>query len=129
MTNAAKYPETTEKILGCANRVHSALGSGYQDEVYRRCMAVEIDQSELEFKKDVETPIFFRGMEVGKRHADFVVEDGVVVAIRAVPELTEMHYSQIINQVDAHKAAVGLLINFGEKTLNFKRFVKSTKGA
>lgn len=129
MTNAAKYPETTEKIIGCATRIHSALGNGHEEEIYRKCMVIEIDQAELEYKKNVETPIFFRGMEVGKRRADFLVEDGVVVVVKAVHELNETHHAQMIDFVNAHKAAVGLLINFGEKSLNFKRFVKSAKTA
>jgi GxxExxY protein len=121
-----KYSEITEKIIGGAMRVHAALGNGFQEVIYQRCLAIEMQDAGLAFVREIEMSIFYQEQEVGSRRVDFLVENTVLVELKAVSELTSIHHAQIINYLTAYKLQVGLLINFGEKSLNYKRFIKST---
>jgi len=120
-----KYSNITKKIIGCAMSVHSYLGNGFQEVIYQRCLAIEIARVGLEFKREVEMPIFYHDKVVGTRRADFVVEDKVLVELKAITKVEEVHWAQILNYLRAYKMEVGLLINFGAKSLEFKRFVLS----
>jgi GxxExxY protein len=122
-----KFADITEKIIGCAMRVHSTLGNGFQEVVYQRCLAIEFDESGLSHKREIEMPLFYHGQDVGTRRVDFFVEAKVLVELKAVAELNTVHYAQMINYLEAYRIEVGLLLNFGEKSLKFKRFVKSAK--
>lgn len=122
-----KYADITEKIIGCALRVHNTLGNGFQEVIYQRCLAIEFDQISLSYKREIEMPIYYKGSEVGKRRVDFFVADCVLVELKAIVELTSIHYDQMINYLEAYQMEIGLLINFGEKSLKFKRFIKSVK--
>ncbi len=110
-------------------RVHSTLGNGFQEVIYQRCMAIELEGAKLKYQREIEMPIFYHGEEVGARRADFLVEDGVLVELKAISEVNDTHFAQMINYLEAYKLEVGLLINFGEKSLKFKRFIKSAKSA
>ncbi len=125
-----KNPEITEKIIGCALRVHSALGNGFQEVIYARCLAIELGEIGLTFQREVEIPIFYKGAEVGTRRADLLVEDQILVELKALSEeLNNTHFAQMINYLEAYRLEIGLLINFGQKSLKFKRFIKSVKSA
>jgi GxxExxY protein len=124
---ALKDPEITEKIIGCAMRVHGALGNGFQEVVYQRCMAIEFDETGLDYKREMEMPIYYKEKEVGTRRVDFLMGNGILVELKAISELNDTHYAQMINYLEAYKLEIGLLINFGEKSLKFKRFIKSVK--
>ena len=121
-----KYSEITEKIIGGAMRVHAALGNGFQEVIYQRCLAIEMQNAGLAFVREIEMSIIYQEQEVGSRRVDFLVENTVLVELKAISELTSIHHAQIINYLTAYKLQVGLLINFGEKSLNYKRFIKST---
>jgi GxxExxY protein len=101
------------------------LGSGFQEVIYQRCLAIEMHDAGLSFAREIEMPLFYKEQEVGTRRADFLVENLVLVELKAVSEITLIHHAQIINYLTAYKLQVGLLINFGEKSLTYKRFVKS----
>lgn len=122
-----KYGHITEKIIGCAFSVHSFLGNGFQEVIYQRALALELSQANLNFARELEMDIYYRDFPepVGRRRVDFLVEDVVLVELKAVSEITNTHYAQIINYLTAYKLEVGLLINFGEKSMKFKRFVRS----
>ena len=118
-----KYADVTGKIIGCAMNVHSTLGNGFQEVIYQRCLSLEFDNAGLQYQRELEIPIYYSGVDVGSRRADFIVEDKVLVELKAISELTDSHTAQIINYLEAYKREVGLLINFGEKSLVFRRFV------
>jgi GxxExxY protein len=126
---AYKYSELTEKIIGYAMRVHTALGNGFQEVIYQRCMEIEFQRNKLKYLRECEIPIYYLDEQVGTRRADFIVEDGVLVELKAITEINDTHFAQMINYLEAYKLEVGLLINFGEKSLRFKRFIKSAKSA
>ncbi|MFQ6613626.1 MAG: GxxExxY protein [Fidelibacterota bacterium] len=120
-----KYSDLTEKVIGAAMKVHSYLGNGFQEVIYQRCLALELARTGLEFMREVEIPIYYYERQVGTRRADFVVEGKVLLELKAVIKVEDAHWAQILNYLRAYKMEVGLLINFGGKSLEFKRFVLS----
>ena len=116
-----KYPDLTRRVIGCAMAVHSALGNGFQEVVYQRALAVEMDRDGLSFGRESEMPIWYRGVQVGTRRVDFFVEEVVLVELKAISELEHVHLAQGLNYLEAFGLEVGLLINFGGTKLEFKR--------
>jgi GxxExxY protein len=111
----------TEKIIGCAMKVHSTLGNGFQEVIYQRCLAIEMSKQELTYEREKEMPIFYEGQSVGTRRVDFFVEGYIMVELKALTELENVHLAQTINYLEAYNMKVGLLINFGAERLEFKR--------
>ena len=120
-----KHKDITEKIIGAAFEVHSFLGNGFQEVIYQRALAWELHKNGLEFSREIEQEIFYKNLPepIGTRRADFVVEEKVLVELKAVIELEDVHLAQALNYLKAYKLRVGLLINFGSKSLTFKRLV------
>lgn len=120
-----KYKDITEKIIGASFEVHKFLGNGFQEVIYQRALAWELKQAGLNFEREIEQDIFYKDLPepIGTRRADFVVEGKVLVEIKAVIELEDVHLAQILNYLKAYRLEVGLLINFGSKSLAFKRLV------
>jgi len=116
-----KYSELTSRIIGCAMNVHSALGSGFQEVIYQRALEIEFSLIGINFQREFEMPIFYKGNHIGTRRVDFFVENVVSVELKAVTKLEDVHFAQAINYLEAYNVEVGLLINFGEQSLNFKR--------
>ncbi len=121
----SKYNTTTHKIIGCAMAVHNQLGNGFQEVIYQRALALEFTKQEMAFEREVEIPIYYDEQSIGTRRVDFLVEKEILVELKAITELNDTNYAQIINYLTAYKLPIGLLINFGEKQLKFKRFVKT----
>lgn len=118
-----KYPlsELTGKIIKCAIEVHKQLGNGFQEVIYQRAMAIEFAIQGLDFEREFEMPVFYKGEQIGTRRVDFFVDGNVMVEIKAVIQLEDVHLAQAINYLEANRMTVGLLINFGSKSLDFKR--------
>ncbi len=112
--------ELTYKIIGCAMKVHNTLGPGFQEVIYQRCLAIELQRAGLEFVREREHTIYYEGIDVGTRRADFVVENKIVVEIKALVNLEDVHLAQAKNYVVAYDFANGLLINFGSQSLQHK---------
>jgi GxxExxY protein len=120
-----KHKEITEKIIGASFEVHKFLGNGFQEVIYQRALAWELAQAGLSFEREIEQNIFYKDLikPIGTRRADFVIEEKVLVELKAVIELEDVHLAQVLNYLKAYKFEVGLLINFGSKSLTFKRLV------
>jgi GxxExxY protein len=116
-----KYSELTGKIIGCAMTVHSILGNGFQEVIYQRAMAIEMKLAGIEFSREHDMTIYYKDYEIGTRRVDFLVEGKISVEIKAITHLEDVHLAQAINYLEAYNLEVGLLINFGERSLNFKR--------
>jgi len=116
-----KYSELTVKIIRCAMTVHSTLGNGFQEVIYQRALAIELEIAGIEFSREFEMPIYYRNEHIGTRRVDFLVEGVISVEIKATTKLEEIHFAQAINYLEAYNLEIGLLINFGETSLNFKR--------
>ena len=120
-----KYGSLTRKIIGCAMKVHSTLGNGFQEVIYQRCLAIELENNKLLFGREVEMPITYEGSNVGTRRVDFLVEKKILVEIKAITELENVHMAQALNYIETFNLEIGLLINFGSKSLTFKRLIKT----
>lgn len=116
-----KYKELTEKIIGCAMTVHRTLGNGFQEVIYQRDLALEMTYNKLEFVREKEMEIFYRKQSIGNRRVDFFVENPIMVELKAVINLEDVHLAQTMNYLEAYKMEIGLLINFGARSLQFKR--------
>lgn len=119
--NKMTLDEITYKINGCAMKVHNTLGNGFQEVIYQRCLAIELSKAGLNFGREVEQTIFYDGVEVGTRRADFTVEGKVIVELKALINLEDVHLAQAKNYVVAYDFPIGLLINFGAISLQFKK--------
>ena len=115
------YEELTKKIIGRAIEVHKRLGNGFQEVIYQRALGIEMQLAGLDFTREMEMPIFYRDTEIGTRRVDFFAEDKIMVELKALIKLEDVHFAQAINYLEAYKMEVGLLINFGAKSLEFKR--------
>ncbi|UOE49466.1 GxxExxY protein [Mucilaginibacter sp. SMC90] len=122
-----KHSELTGKIIGCAMKVHSTLGNGFQEAIYQRCLEIELYKQGLLFSRELEMIIFYEGTEVGRRRVDFLVDEKVMVELKAVSKLEDIHLAQVLNYLEAYKLETGLLINFGSKSLEFKRITNEYK--
>ena len=116
-----KYEELTHKIIGCAIEVHSHLGNGFTDSIYQQALSFEMNMNNIQFERNKEMLLQYKGHEVGTHHVDFYVEDKIMVEIKAILNIEEVHLAQAINNVEAYNMEVGLLLNFGSKRLQFKR--------
>ncbi len=124
-----EYPlsDLTGKIIGCAMEVHRHLGNGFQEVIYQRALGIEMRLQSLEFTREQEMEIFYKGEDIGTRRVDFFVEGKVMVELKAVIQLEDVHLAQAINYLEAYKMDIGLLINFGNTSLQFKRVMKPNK--
>ncbi|TDB69145.1 GxxExxY protein [Arundinibacter roseus] len=123
------YPlsDLTGKIIGCAMEVHRTLGNGFQEVIYQRALAIEMSEQGLKFSREHEMDIFYKGEKIGLRRVDFFVESNIMLELKAVIQLDDVHLAQAINYLEASKMPIGLLINFGSTSLQFKRVMKPTR--
>lgn len=117
-----KYSELTGKIIGCAMRVHSALGNGFQEVIYQRALEIEMADEGMIFSREHEMPIYYKKQQIGTRRVDFLVEGVVSVELKAITKLEDVHLAQAIN-LEAYDLEIGLLINFGAKSMEHKRII------
>jgi len=122
-----KYSDLTEKIIGCCMKVHNKLGNGPQEVIYQRALAIEMDRVNLSFARELEMPIFYDEVGIGTRRVDFLVEEKVLVELKAITKPENVHLAKALNYVEAFKLEIGLLINFGNTKLEFKRLIKNIK--
>jgi GxxExxY protein len=113
--------ELTYRIIGCAMKVHAILGNGFQEVIYQRALAIEMEKAKLSFARELEIPIYYDNVEIGSRRADFLVENKVLVELKAIIKLEDVHLAQGLNYLVAYKLDKGLLLNFGAKSLDVKR--------
>ena len=116
--------ELTYKIIGCAMKVHNILGNGFQEVIYQRCLAIELDKIGLEFLREEEMPIYYDSIQVGTRRADFIIASQVLVELKAMVKLEDVHLAQGLNYLTASQIDKGLLINFGATSLEVKRLYR-----
>jgi len=115
------YEDITKRVIAAAMKVHSTLGNGFQEVIYQRAMEIELPFQKLAFEREKEMSIFYREQKIGTRRADFFVEDKIMVELKAVIRLEEVHLAQAMNYLEAYNMEIGLLINFGARSLEFKR--------
>jgi GxxExxY protein len=122
-----QYSDLTAKIIGAAIEVHKTLGNGFQEVIYQRALVIEFENQGISFVREQEMQIQYKGREIGTRRVDFFVENKIMVEIKAIIVLEDVHLAQAINYLEAYNMEIGLLINFGSQKLEFKRVMKKTK--
>lgn len=115
------HSDITKRIIAAAMKVHSTLGNGFQEVIYQRALAIEMPLFNLAFERENEMPIHYRGQQIGTRRVDFFVERLVMVELKALIRLEDVHLAQAMNYLEAYQMEIGLLINFGARSLEFKR--------
>ena len=125
MSEDYKYKELTGRIIGAAMEVHKSLGNGFQEVIYQRALEIEFTAFNLNFNREFTIPISYRGYEIGSRRVDFLVEDIIAVELKAIIQLEDVHLAQAKNYLEAYNLEVGLLLNFGSKSLEFKRLINT----
>jgi len=115
------HKEITGKIIGCAMEVHRTLGPGFQEYVYQRALEIEFEDNKLKFVREYSMPVYYQSRQIGERRVDFFVEEKIMVEIKAIIQLENVHLAQAKNYLEAYNLQVGLLINFGSVSLQFKR--------
>ena len=116
-----RYQEITRKIIGAAMKVHAVLGNGFQEKIYQRALEIEFRKWGLQFVREFSMPIYYDGEQIGERRVDFLVEGIISVELKALIELGSVHFAQARNYLEAYNLEVGLLLNFGAVSLQFKR--------
>jgi len=124
VNNEYKESALTGHIIGAAMEVHNQLGNGFQEVIYQRALSIELNMRGLEHEREKEMPLSYKGFNIGKRRVDFFVADKIMVEIKAVKQLEDVHLAQAINYLEAYGMEIGLLINFGNTKLQFKRVMK-----
>jgi len=124
-----KYSDITQRIIGCAMRVHSALGCGFPEIIYQRAIGIEMKDERLNFEGEKVIPVYYKNHQIGTRRVDFLVEKVVSVELKAISDLNDSNLNQGLNYLEAFNLEVGLLLNFGSKSLQFKRLINSKKSA
>ena len=113
--------DLTYRIIGCAMKVHRTLGNGFQEVIYQRALAIEMARAGIDFGREVEQPIYYEGEEIGSRRADFIVANSVIVELKALTSLDAVHLAQVKNYLTAYGFKLGLLLNFGAPSLEYRR--------
>ena len=121
--------QLTYRVIGCAMKVHNTLGSGFQEVIYQRALAIEMSREGIDFGRKVEQSIYYKGIEIGSRRADFIVDNRVVVELKALDALEDVHLVQAKNYLVAYDFGVGLLINFGGQRLEYRRIFNNRKAS
>jgi GxxExxY protein len=120
-----KYNELTGKIIGCAMRVHSAIKPGLKEVIYQRALFIEFEEQQLQFASEIETSIRYKNKIIGKHRCDLIVEDKIIIELKALPFFDKNGVSQLATYLELFDKEVGLLLNFGLKSLEFKRVINS----
>lgn len=119
--------QLTYQVIGCAMNVHNTLGNGFQEVIYQRCLSIELNKAGIAHQREVEQDIYYQNVHVGTRRADFIIEKRLVVELKALIRLEDVHLAQAKNYIVAYNFEIGLLINFGAKSLEYKRIYNNNK--
>lgn len=119
------YKDLTDKILNAAYTVHKELGCGFLERVYQGALAIQLTEMGISFEREKHLPIIYHGYQLDCDYiADFVVDDKVILELKATPALEAVHEAQVINYLKATNIKVGFLMNFGETKFNFRRLAR-----
>jgi GxxExxY protein len=126
LTTRSERDPRSREIIGAAMEVHRQLGAGFLESVYQEALEIEFTARGIPFARELELPVYYQGQQLKQKYrADFVCFDEVLVELKALTKMSTAEESQVINYLKAGSFPVGLLINFGERSLRFRRFVNT----
>ena len=118
------FEKESYNIIGCCFRVHQELGDGFLEPVYQEALAIELEQQKIPFEQEKGLKLFYKNVPMQKKYfTDFICYDSIILEIKALTNLSPSHESQLINYLKATKLKLGILINFGETSLKYKRII------
>ena len=123
--NPYLFSDVTEVIIGSAMKVHNTIGNGFPEVIYHRALQIELKKTHLQVQSEIERPVHYDGHIIGKRRLDLLVNEQVLVELKALALFDPSDNNQVLNYLTAFRLPVGLLINFGKKRLEFKRFINN----
>jgi GxxExxY protein len=123
MDQTYKHADLTHSVIGASMEVHGYLGNGFQELIYQRSLAIELGLRKLAFTREQEMKVLYKEFEVGTRRVDFFVEGKIIVELKAIIQLEDVHLAQALNYLEAYNIETGLLINFGARSLQYKRLL------
>ena len=118
------HKELVYEVVGCAMKVHRELGYGFLEKVYENSMMVLLNKKSIKAKQQFPVPVHFENVIVGEYFADFMIEDKILVELKTVEKITNVHFAQLLNYLKATGIKLGLLINFGPRKLEYERIIK-----
>ncbi|MGB8192504.1 MAG: GxxExxY protein [Chitinophagaceae bacterium] len=121
-----KYESITEKIIGCGMKVHNYFGPGFHEIIYQRSLLIELKRMDLNVDAEVEKTVFYNGIPVGKRRIDLIVENKILVELKAISQIENDSRNQVLNCLEVFGYEVALLLNFGKASLEYKRFISDS---
>ena len=124
MIDVSQYNEITYAVNGAAMEVHSKLGCGFPEIIYQRALSLELDLRGIKHKRERELPIYYKDANIGTRRVDFLIEPNLIVEIKALGQLEDLHMVQVLNYLKIFNLDVALLINFGVTQLEYKRLIR-----
>jgi GxxExxY protein len=122
------FEPLSDKVLGAAIEVHKRLGPGFREDLYANALCIELEKRRLRYGREVQVAVHYDGVAVGDHELDLVVEDAIIVELKAVSMLLQVHQAQLMAYLRATNLRVGLLLNFGEIPLGIKRIVNKYSG-
>ena len=122
-----QYKELTEKIIGCTYKVYNTMGFGFLESVYEKALLIELKKTGLTVEVQKPITVYYFDEVVGDFYADIIVNNQIILELKSVRRIVKAHESQLVNYLVATKRDVGLLINFGNTSLQFKRVMKPNK--
>jgi GxxExxY protein len=117
------FEDLSKKVIGAAIEVHSALGPGFLEVIYEEALKLELAEHGLDYECQKEIKIEYLGVQIATHRLDLVVENRIIVELKAIKELTEIHFAQLLSYLKASGIKVGLLLNFAKPRLEIRRLV------
>ena len=119
-----KYEELTDKVIGCAYKVYNIMGYGFVESVYQKSLLIELQKAGISAEAQKDILVQYEGHIVGEFKADILIDDVIIVELKSVRQIVKAHEVQLVNYLSATGKDVGLIINFGEKSVEVKRKVR-----
>lgn len=118
------FEEETYAIIGACMEVHKKLGSGFLEAIYQEALSIEFEEREIPYEREKQLTVYYKGIELSKKYiADFICYNNIILEIKAVNSIAKEHISQLLNYLHATNHKIGLVVNFGAKSLEFKRVI------
>ncbi len=119
------FKQETYQIIGCAMEVHKELGYGFLEAIYQEALEIEFLNQKIPYEREAPLPVYYKDIQLEKQYyADFICFDKIIVELKSVQELNKVHLKQILNYLKATESRLGLILNFGKESLEYKRIIQ-----
>lgn len=116
----------SEQIIGIAFKIHNYLGPGFIEKIYEKAFVYELNKAGIGFVNQAVIKVNYEGLELGRQRVDFIIRDSIIVDLKCVSEILELHKAQILSYLKTSNKRLGLILNFGKKRVEIKRLLNSS---